>query len=58
MRQTSKQSAFALGQIVATRGLWPRLRKLDKHRASSSRAMSTASGVICPRTTAKKTSTA
>ena len=25
------------------RALWPRLRKLDKHRASSSRAMSTAS---------------
>jgi hypothetical protein len=58
MRQTSKQSPFALLQIVATPGALTALEKEDKHRVSSSRAMSTASAAICPRTTAKKTSTA
>jgi hypothetical protein len=44
MQQTSKQPAFELGQIVATPALWPRLRRQDNSRASSSRAMSTANG--------------
>ena len=43
MQQLSKQPAFELGQIVATRALWPRLRNQDNSRASSSRAMSTVS---------------
>src|SRR6267142_1304194 len=39
------------------RALWPRLRRWGNSRASSSRAMSTAGGAICPTRTARKTTT-
>src|SRR5882762_10767499 len=40
------------------RALWPRLRNQDNSRASSSRAMSTASVAIYPTRTGRKTTTA
>src|SRR6266403_3009316 len=40
------------------RALWLRSRRQDNSRASSSRAMSTASGAICPTRTVRKTTTA
>jgi hypothetical protein len=58
MQQLSKQPAFELGQIVATPGALAALKKSGQQPGSSSRAMSTASGAICPTRTAKKTTTA
>ena len=58
MQQLSKQPAFELGQIVATPGALAALKKSGQQPDEFLTPMSTASGTICPRTTAKKTSTA
>jgi hypothetical protein len=58
MWQTSKQSAFALGQIVATPGVLAALEKAGQAPGEFLARHVHREWAICPRTTAKKTSTA
>ena len=58
MQQNSKQSAFELGQVVATPGALGALKKAGQQPAEFLTRHVNRDWVICPTRTARKTTTA